>query len=330
MKKLAVFLLPILLLCFSGCSLSPYREGSEYIVTALGIDGISSDIRLTVEAIPVNSEDAEASPEAILLKGRGKTLPEAFADCSAQAAEPLLLGHVGLIALGQSVDAPLFRETADWFYSKKSATLSTLFAAAQSAEELLEASKPSSIAVGYDAVGMLRSHETESGISLKNRFYEAESLFLRAESVVALPFISVTEDSFFSDGIIIYKEYAPCLRLTGDDVFFYSLASRCQKKGSPVLNGETLNIIQTRVKADFSNAADRKILLSITVKTDRGRPELEYISDGITRLFEKAKPMGLDIFSLTTLAASPFSEAEPELLEGELLKLFSLEVKLYE
>lgn len=318
----------VFLLSSTGCSLTPYKEGAEYIVTALGIDQTLNGLTLTVESIPTNSEDTD-SLEAILLKGEGETLPEAYFSCMSQAAEPFLLGHVGLIVFGEGVKQEIVRATFDWFYSKKSATLATLIASAESAEKLLDCSKISSVAVGYDAVGMLRSYETNTGVSLKNSFFEIKELFLREESVAALPYLAVEDDAFFVDGLLIYKDYSPCFKLTGEDVFFFSVGSHRQTKGSVVIAGKAVNITGCDTKLSLKDGDKPKAVMSVRISTARSHLNPELVYDGITRLFYYSKELGIDLFGLNTALRLPiyFSDIADG---GEILNRLSFEVTAYE
>lgn len=330
MRKIILCLISVaLLLNATSCSLSPYRDGSEYIVTALGIDETLNGLNLTVESIPTNSEDSDSS-KAILLKGEGKTLAEAYFSCLLQAAEPFLLGHVGLIVFGETVSRETAKATLDWFYSKKSATLSTLLAAAPSAEELLSCAKISSVAIGYDVVGMLRSYESNTGISLKNSFFEIKELFLREESVAALPYLSVEDDAFFTDGLLIYKDYSPCFRLTGEDVFFFSVASRRQSKGSVILGGEAVNITDCNTKLSLKDGDKPKAVMTITLAASRSNLKISTVCEGITHLFYYGKELGVDLFGVTSALCLSRAFSDITFADGDFLKHLSFEVTVYE
>lgn len=187
-------------LCLSLCGCSHKRmlagSGAEYIISAMGFDREGDKLTVVLEAVITNSEDADADKKISLLKGTGKNTDAAFAEALKSATETVILSHLGAVVIGNGVSAENFKEISDWFYHKRDTTLSTFFVSTENAEKLLSCETVSSVAVGYDIVGMLEQNSSETGINYKNRFFQIESAYKNKTDTVALPYFSVDDKSF--------------------------------------------------------------------------------------------------------------------------------------
>ena len=208
MKKIIVLVF-IILFFLCGCSFDETisRSGTESIVSAIGIDQKDNEISVTLETIITNNENNESKTR--LLIGLGDTIQTAFADTLKYATEPLTLSHLGVAVMGKSIDSENFKSICDWFYNKQDTTLSTFFISAYNAEELLSQKAISSIAVGYDLVGLLEQQEKESGTDFQNRFYKIQSLILENTDSFRLPHFICKDDKFYLGGVTVYKNFQP-------------------------------------------------------------------------------------------------------------------------
>jgi hypothetical protein len=137
----------------------------------------------------------------------GDTVQTAFTDTLKYATEPLTLSHLGVAVMSKSLDYENFKSICDWFYNKQDTTLSTFFISAENSEELLSQKAISSIAVGYDLVGLLEQQEKESGVNFQNRFYKIQSLILENTESFSLPHFICKDEKFYLDGVTVYKDY---------------------------------------------------------------------------------------------------------------------------
>lgn len=204
MKKIIIFIF-IISISLCGCSFDETisRSGTEYIVSAIGFDQKGDKISVTLETIITNTENNES--ETRLLIGIGDTIQDAFSDTLKYATEPLTLSHLGVSVMGKSLNNKNFISICDWFYNKQDTTLSTFFISAENAEELLNQKAISSIAVGYDLVGLLEQQEKESGVNYQNRFYKIQSLILENADSFTLPHFICKDKKFYLDGVTPYK-----------------------------------------------------------------------------------------------------------------------------
>ncbi len=196
MKKLffCLGLLSLLLIPLCGCfSGAANTSGShKYLISAIGFD-FEEQIKVTVEAVAVNSEDA-AGKKRILISGSGKTPDEAMKKAQKKATQPFDLSHCGSIILGDGIKGSKFDEICDYCYDTDEITFSVYMVATENAEKLLKPDPISSVAVGYDIMSILEREEESSGTDFKNSLYEVVAQKERENKAVTLPFLKVSQD----------------------------------------------------------------------------------------------------------------------------------------
>lgn len=205
MRKAAGIILALLcILSLVGCNYKNItaHSGTEYIISAIGFDSSYDSVDMVLEAIIINSEDAEADKKTELLKGRGKTVADAYSNILRSATEPILLSHAGVVVIGDSITTNHFKDICHWFYYKKDTTLGTFFVFSEVAEDLLSCETVSSIAVGYDIVGLLEQSMAENKTDYKNRFYQVESRRLEHKNPLSLPYFYVNNSAYILQGNI--------------------------------------------------------------------------------------------------------------------------------
>lgn len=113
-KKKFIFLIPILLIIFTGCS---YNELNEIaIATSLGIDYEDNNYTITAEVLNLNKKDkGDVTDSTILYYGTGKTIAEAIRNIYFKYPKLLHLGHLRLIILGKNTIEQKTSEIFDYF-----------------------------------------------------------------------------------------------------------------------------------------------------------------------------------------------------------------------
>ena len=297
-KLLCLFLCAAISLSLSGCGYRQAlsRSGAEYIISAIGFDQTANNLTVILEAVIVNSEDTAAEKKTQLLRGQGSTIEEALENVMLSSTEPIMLSHLGAAVIGEAVTASSFKEICQWFYNDKDTTLATFFVVAENAEALLSCETVSSIAVGYDIVGLLEQMSSETGNILKNRFYQIEALQAKASKTVALPFLAVTDNAVSLNGLQIYSNLSPKIRLGVKEMFLLALACDNQSRGFVTLSSKGLNITSACTKYKLMQA-ERQINMNITLKSERDEIPKTEITEGIEALFKKGLEAETDIFS---------------------------------
>ncbi len=202
MKKFICFIMIIaVILSLCGCASSkPLSSKTEqYIVASLGFEREKGNLKLFAEAVVVGTEGtSKAEPRVI--EGEGKSIDVAFLDIYKKISQPLLLSHCAVIVLGSSLSAKDYGIIFDYCLKKEEITLSSFAVLTESAKKLLEMSPVSSVAVGYDIVGMIEQQDE----NFKNRIYEIESA-KRKDKASLLPLFKVQGEEFYYESAVYYK-----------------------------------------------------------------------------------------------------------------------------
>ena len=184
MKKALLLLILPVFLC--GCDANS-KNNSEYLISALGFDSINGEYSLCAEAITVNTEEPEQS--TLLITGRGASLKEAFEMIFRQSTQDVSLSHCGTLIIGESITDSQFNEICSYVYKNK-IVLSCQLVKSENAQSLLSCDKVSSVAVGYDIMGLLEHSGGLADREIHNRLFEILSSAEKGEKP-DLPFIAV-------------------------------------------------------------------------------------------------------------------------------------------
>ena len=296
-KALSLILSLALLLSLCGCSLKDavFAEASEYIVTAMGFDEEEEDIKITMEALIINSEDAEAENKLVNLTGSAATIEKALQEIYIKTAQPLMLSHMGVIAIGESISQDRFNEICNYCYRTDEITVSVMMISVKDASALFSCLPISSITVGYDIMSMLKAQSNRTGMSFKNRFFEIEALRKLPSKITVVPFFEVLNDSFFYNGMAVFKNGEKTMQLTAEETAVYSIATDNQTSGKIFIK-ENLAVKSAYSKFTFKKGIENPIL-SIRLKPLK-EADASAVKDGIEQLFLKSQKADTDIFCL--------------------------------
>lgn len=202
--KRFICLLTSFAVLFSLCGCSATKALSskteQYIVAALGFEKQEGKLQLLVEAVVVGTEGTvKAEPKVI--KGEGENINEAFSDVYKRISQPLLLSHCAVIVIGTSLSAEDFAEICDYCLKEEEITLSVFTVAAKSPEKLLGMNPVSSVAVGYDIVGMIEQQTAFKEVNFHNRLYEIKAAKYKS-GALNLPFFEANAEEFYYGGLI--------------------------------------------------------------------------------------------------------------------------------
>lgn len=302
MKRLLIYITVTALIfsCLGSCTVSRSFSSltHEYLVSALGFDQNGEELTVALEAVIVNAEDTNAEKKNELLTGNGSSLQEALSAASKKAAQPIELSHCAVAVIGKSVSAERFGEICDYLYNERQITLSILLVCTESAAKLLSSETVSSVAVGYDIMSMAAQQSKLTGIDYKNRFYELESKRKNQINVIALPFFEVTQEEYFLDGIILFKNNAAALKLDSTQTSVYALATDSQGAGSILIDDKQYNIESAYTVCEMSDSKTPEIRLITELKIDAEEQVKEIIEAKIEELFVLSQQKKLDIFGI--------------------------------
>lgn len=177
-----------------------YREVEDCaIITALGID--KEDENLLVCAEIINNQSIDSAATATILYGKGKTMVEAIGDLSASTPKNLLFSHVGVVALGDTLNEAAIGDIEDFCLNNPQFTLSMKIIAAKSASELL-CVKPYTLSItALEIVSLLNASDKSLSFGKYNSFISVERRRAAAGHIMALPYFETAA----KDGKTVYK-----------------------------------------------------------------------------------------------------------------------------
>ena len=176
MKKALLIFLLLLALC--GCE----KRGPEYLISGIGFDKVNNSYKVCFESVIINSEDTKQTVK--LLKGEGETLKSAIKQIEKQRTQPFLLSHCGVLVIGDGITKNELNDIAEYCVKNKEITLSAFFIKTKNAEKLLSVKPLSSVAVGFDIMGLLEQNK-----QYKNRLFE----LVNSDYTNALPKLSIND-----------------------------------------------------------------------------------------------------------------------------------------
>lgn len=200
MKKILAAVLCLVLLCGCKSTRNVISQNGKFLVSAIGIDMKKGNVLVSLEAVVVNSQDSEQSPEANIFEGDGGTFTLALNSATLKSAKPLDFSHCAMIILGENLEERVKNDIYKFCRKNEQITVSVGFAETKSANGLLKLKPVSDIAVGYEIASMLETVNSEQGTAFNNRFFEIEDLRLKGKKHKPLPFFKVEQDIFYIEG----------------------------------------------------------------------------------------------------------------------------------
>lgn len=271
MKKLlsiVLVVLNIVLLC--GCSVKETiaSDKQEYIVSALGFDGEGEKIKMTIEAIVINSDDLKEDKESKLFSGVGETVESAMGDIISQVTQPLSLGHSAVAVMGSKLNSTQIEKVFSFLSDNGEINIAIMLVYTNSAFELLNVKPLSSVAAGYDIMSMLEVSEEEKGTLFKNRLYEVQSLRLEEMNTYYLPFVSAEDEKLLLKGLGVFKENRFVRALENKEIPLFCLARDSFAKGEFTLEDEKFKVKYSGATYDFEFIENLKMDINIRLKAN--------------------------------------------------------------
>ncbi len=225
MKKILCLLLIFAPFLLCGCSARETiaSDKQEYIVAALGFDGVGSEIKMMIEAIVVNTDELSEEKESRLISGTGATVYEAYSEIISKITQPLSLGHNAVTVIGEGITSEQLREIFSFYRENNQINVATMPVYTKNAAKLLSSEAISSVAVGFDIMSMIEVTEEQKGTLFKNRLYEIEALNTKPLKTFWMPYFSVNEDAFFLDGLAVFKDYEKVEKLENEELSAFCL-----------------------------------------------------------------------------------------------------------
>lgn len=308
MKKILIAV-SFTLLCFSlcGCSIKGayISKTNDYLVSAIGFEESGNRITVLCEAVIINNEDTEADKKAELLEGTGKTVELAFADLYKSAVEVLEFSHCTVAVIDENISEKNFSEITEFLLSLKKLNISVQLISCNNAKDLLSCEAITSLAIGYDIVGMLEKECDITGIKYKNRLYEVVLERQSSLDIAAIPSIKVLHGEYFINGIAVLKSGKLSLKLDREQVAAFAIATDAQSTGEIIINSKKLKIDSNLTTVRIEKENPDIIILNVKIDTDK---EKTGIKTAINELFNFSQKEKTDIFGFGNILAQRHPE----------------------
>lgn len=269
MKRLIciVFALVLcILLC--GCKGENRESDRRFTVAALGFSSDGALINVFAETVIVNSEDPEISPEACVFAASGATISEALDKIGARLSKPMLLNHCAVIAVAENVTANWFDKICDYCFRENRITMSAYMVSVKDPNMLLSRGPESSVAAGYDIMGMIEQQSERTGIAYNSRYFEVEARREGGKSVFTLPHFTCDEDNTEIDGLSVFCRDRLVTRLDNNSSGLYALMTGNFRRGTLRFGTEEYTVESRRVDYTYNDTDSKKIILKLKITGD--------------------------------------------------------------
>lgn len=206
MKRLMISVFSALIcITLVGCRASVGTQNDRrFMVTALGFSG-DENITVTAEIVTVNSESAKREPTPQVLSYAADSINKALGGIADSLSRPILLEHCGVIVIDTALSAKRFAEICDYCFKENRITLSVYMIASDNPKALLDGEPVSSVAVGYDIMGIIGQKSETGKINFKNRYFEIESGREKGETVFSMPCFARGGDGVSLCGLAVFE-----------------------------------------------------------------------------------------------------------------------------
>lgn len=332
-KIIALITAAVMTASLSGCNnRADAKKGGEAIVASLGFDLNKGAYSVFFETVTVNSEDPSEPKRIEVVEGVGTTLSAAIEDIYKKAVRSFLFSHCSAAVLGDGINQKAFREIRRFIYEKDEINIALRFINSKTAKELLSCERRASVALGYDLIDTLEEQSDIFGVKYKDGFYDIEAAEKEGVNVIAIPYFEVKDKSYSVEGVTVYKDYSPVLRLSENESEVYSLLTNRRKKGNFFYNKKIHSLTHIDVEYDFFYGTELEFDVEINLKFAEKSKIAPAIEETARSLFKMSKKVGADIFGFGNILAMRRPEIWANIKHGyyeEYLKS-SLEVDVSE
>lgn len=280
------------------------------MVAAIGFETAGELITVSVETIIINSELPESEPIPTVLTGTGATVSEALDSIGSSLAKPMILNHCGVIVIGERMNKYWFDKICDYCFNENRITLSAYMISAESPSKLLSGKPESSVAVGYDIMGIIEQQSARTGISYNSRYFEIEGLREKGKKVFSLPHFIRNDSGVSVDGLAVFKEDTLVTQLGNPDAGLYALISGNFREGTVRFGANEYHINSRKVDYDYSDGAENKIRLKLRLSGDNiDSAACKKLEDELENLESRLKfKCGTDVFGFSDILTERYSE----------------------
>lgn len=295
MKKTGFLLLiATLVTLLAGCSSAGgYTEPEEIAtVSAIGVDVSENGVRVSMQIAFGGEKSAE------VVSGDGESVEFALSHLSGAGHKRKELSHCALIAIGKGVEGEILEELFGLCRENDDIPDTVLIVATHNAFDLLSLED----AMGYDLAATMKPSKDRAGLFSKNRFYELDS---NRDETMALPFFSVSNETYDLHGLKLYKDMKERVLLDRKESGMYLMARGIFSSGQIdyETGGRVLSVGVAKVRTEMRREDDGIIVSCLLVPsrrvTEEKAGEIESsLKDGAERMMAELIPKYGDILEM--------------------------------
>ncbi|MBQ7726009.1 MAG: hypothetical protein IJT66_02575 [Clostridia bacterium] len=317
MKKGWVLALVICLFCTSCLSAGgTAKDDRKMPVAAIGFDSAGDNIRVSVEMIMINTENFESELLPLVFTGEGRTIKEALSVISQGLTRSMLLHHCGVIAVGEGVSADWFDQICDYCFSEDHITLSAYMIATKDCKDLLDGDPESSVAVGYDIMGIIEQETSQSGVAYNSRYFEVEALRERGENSFALPYFKREEDGVRVEGMQLFHQNKQIREIDAEKAGMYAVITGGISSGTVMWGSHEYQLASRRVTCSKKGGGEVTLRLVLSEKS-ANRETCRKLQTQLERFRrEIERETQTDVFGFEDLLREHFKDYDPKKTGG--------------
>lgn len=273
MKKIILTLLGLTLsLLLTGCGREPNKA---FLVSAICFKNENEKIVATAEYISVSDTDAESGYTAKTVSVKADGVAAAVSRLTAEKAKTLMFEHCAVVMLSENLTAKQTNEVFE-FLENGSISFSAMLVCVDGGE-VLKAKTDSNPSVGYSLASYLKSRGENFGYGTHIKMYEISTARKQEQNIFALPFVTLKENSLSADGLMLYTDDVPKLKLDSKNSIFYAMARNVYEGGRIEVNGSVETLKTTKLK--LVEKKNESLTFKINIQNNEILKEFERFSN---------------------------------------------------
>ena len=207
-----VVLCTVILALSAGCSYSDYKEPeNRTFVSAVAVDSKKGKLQLTAELIRIRENLNNDEYTVATISGEGSKPEDAMLSLIGKNSKELNFSHCAVLCLGSGLsDAQLCKMLQYWFH-KRTLTLSVQLVAAQEGASLFFANEDGEKPVGYEISEMIKNYNGNAPKIPKCRLLDFINAQNDGKKSVRIPFFAVKKSKngtqFYPDGAVCITKF---------------------------------------------------------------------------------------------------------------------------
>lgn len=268
MKRLIFILLSSLLLLLSGCGREPDKT---FLVSAVCFENKEGKILVTAEYISVSDTDVKEGYTAKTASIEAEGVSAAVSRLSGDMTKVLSFSHCAVVMLGKNLTAQNTRDVLSFLKNEEISLSATLVCVDDAS--VLNAETDSNLSTGYALVSLLKSRGELFGYGTHTKIYEISTARKQKTNIFAIPYVTLKEKKLSADGMMLYLDDTPRLKLDTKESIYYAMARNVYEGGMIEIEDRVEKQKATKIKEKEQEKDN--LTLSSNIESEEIKNELE-------------------------------------------------------